>query len=157
MNRDGVALTITRVSTPANSISRSEPGKGKSRAARKRRSAAAIKAAHQLPAVEAVHQLPAVELRTIASTSSSVLRTTSARRSATHGRIRLLEHRTLVLQAQLSSLRDEFAQYRADHPSICIPKLVFPRSQGNYTTLPDSARRYLLANRHRPSASCDSD
>jgi hypothetical protein len=182
MNRDGAALTITRVPTPANKTFRSEPGKGKSRAARKRRSVAAIKA---------VHQLPVVEPRTIASTSSSVLRTFPVRRSAINGRIRLLEHRNLALQAQLRLLRDEFAQYRTDHPSptfqssvdlgrpgsihlsipskkhqrqvgpipgpIFKPKLVFPRSQEKYTTLPDSIRRYLLAIRYRPSSSSDSD
>ena len=203
MNRDGAALTITRVPTPANKTFRSEPGKGKSRAARKRRSVAAIKA---------VHQLPVVEPRTIASTSSSVLRTFPVRRSAINGRIRLLEHRNLALQAQLILLRDEFAQYRTVHPSaktdhlilpvrreervatleqqlecyrkrfgdlhtevecyrkrfgyleseagpipcpICKPKLVFPRSQEKYTTLPDSIRRGLLANRYRPLSDSD--
>ena len=38
---------------------------------------------------------------------------------------------------------------------ICKPKLVFPRSQEKYTTLSDSIRRELLANRYRPLSDSD--
>ena len=154
MNRDGVALTVTSDSTPANSISRSEPGKGNSRAARKRRSAAANKAAQQLPVVDP---------RTIASTSSSALRTFPIRRSIINGRIRLLEHRNLAFQAQLRLLRDEFAQYRIDHPSATFRSSVdlgrpgsihlsFPRrNSAKGAAASCSSRRALHAHFGRPS------
>jgi hypothetical protein len=87
--------------------------------------------------------------------------------------IKSLEERVATLEQQLEQHRKRFSCLHTEVECyrkrfgylesevglipgpICKPKLVFPRSQEKYTTLSDSIRRELLANRYRPLSDSD--